>query len=288
MEKNENRKKWGMLIATIIPQIYLGIIAAVGLHETIGHGMLCAMLGGKFLGFTLLVDGMGYALIEFSKLMFERQILIYWGGFVVTTILSVVAFVMAYRLKKRMYSCMFFLVMGYTFMMDGIPYFFWDSLMLGGIGDFSRIFALQNNQVIRWVVIVFTGMFFILSTLWFDLQLTHLLVAFFQKQNKPMTARIGIYLFIGLLQMIGWSSFDFNQLVPGIGLLPMVVGIVLTILLIAVIPIFWAKGKLVDRTITYNVQISIVPPTILWMIMFLVILMIILCFQKGIVFSGLS
>lgn len=50
MEKNENRKKWGMLIATIIPQIYLGIIAAVGLHETIGHGMICAMLGGKFLG----------------------------------------------------------------------------------------------------------------------------------------------------------------------------------------------------------------------------------------------
>ena len=58
---------------------------------------------------------------------------------------------------------------------------------------------------------------------------------------KPFPAKwkTVLYLILFSLQAIGWLSFDWNQLIPGIGVLPSAVAIVLTIFTLIILSAFY-------------------------------------------------
>lgn len=158
-----------MLALLMLPVTYLAIISSVIVHEIVGHGLIAALLGGKFLGFGILMDGMGWAKIDLSGMELMNQILVLFAGAFFTNLFSILFFVLATRFSKHYLSSMMLLLFAFAFLMDGVPYFFWDAIFMGGIGDVSNVLKLYPSNLIRGVIIIMTGLFGLAGIFLFNL-----------------------------------------------------------------------------------------------------------------------
>lgn len=220
-----------LFVLWMIPIVYLAMIAAVMMHEVIGHGIVAAALGGTFSGFGIRPDAMGWASIDIIALTPLRQATVFAGGAVVTTMMSILFFVLGYRWRNRFFCAATLWVFAFAFLCDGVPYFFWDSIYQGVIGDPSAILRLYPLEGMRIAWIIGSGLIGVASILGFNhLMLTHtfrFLNA--SQQNRPRGVVVLASALFGI-QSLAWLSFDWQQLIPvtDIGILPYVVPIALT------------------------------------------------------------
>lgn len=235
MENNLRRRTFPrdavLFILFMVPTAFLAIIASVTAHEVIGHGVVAVLLGGKFTGFGIRVDGMGWANVDIIGISSLRQAMVFAGGAVVTTISGLLFFVLGYVWRDRFFRSATLWVFAFAFLCDGIPYFFWDSIYQGVIGDPSAILRLYPSEGMRLSWIIGSGILGIASIWAFNhLMLKYALRFFESRQQKPVkrTAIVAGILFG--IQVLAWLSFDWAQLVPvaNIGITPYIVPIALT------------------------------------------------------------
>ena len=231
-ERNIFLKKWIKFILFFIPVVYLGTIAAVTLHEVVGHGLLARLLGGSFSGFGIMIDAMGWARVDLGSLSTLRQAFVLAGGSLVTTLLSVIFIVLAVKFKKHPLMRVTLITFALTFLCDGLPYYFWDALYRGGIGDASGILGLYPYEWLRILIILLSGAA-LLATIVFSnyalFELLHVLLGTKGKTYHFETIVIALTLFV--VQTIAWFSFDWTQLipVPEVGVWPSVVSMIITL-----------------------------------------------------------
>ena len=229
-----------MFLLWLLPVAYLAIISAVTAHEIIGHGGIASILGSPLRGFGIMVDGMGWAAIDPSGLSPFRLAIMYAGGAFVTNLLCIVFILLGIRFKKNYLTSSALFLFAYAFLSDGIPYFFWDSIFRGGLGDPSAILRLYPYEWLRILFIVVSGLIMVIGIFLFNYWMLTRTFAWFK--TKGETRMKEILIIAGTLftvQALGWLSFGWEQLIPveGVGLLPPITAILLTALFLVLITI---------------------------------------------------
>jgi hypothetical protein len=219
-----------------LPVLYLGSIAAVFIHEVIGHGCAARVLGGRFTGFGIALDGMGWANIEVKSLPAPRLAAMLASGAACTTVFSLALFTLGTAFGRKPAARFTFIILGFAFMLDGLPYYFWDAIYRAGIGDFSMIWNLYPNDLLRVIVIGLSGLLMagmiVLFNIWYyRTALSHV------SEGNPVNpiGKIALSLMVLLEQALCWFVFDWNQLVPGVGLLPSFAGIAVALAVLIVL-----------------------------------------------------
>jgi hypothetical protein len=223
-----------------LPVIYIGIILAVFVHEVLGHGLTAFLLGGQFKSFSILLDGMGYASIDVVKLSNLKIVLILLSGAAYTTGFSILFLILSLAFWQKTFLSAAFLYLAFASLLDGVPYLFWDAIALGGVGDYSLIWMLNPNSTARIALIALCGSLMFFGIVFFNFLLFKYWGGW-MAEVKPFPAKWKTVLCLILfsLQAAGWLSFDWNQLIPGIGVLPSAVAIVLTIIILTFLSIFY-------------------------------------------------
>lgn len=218
------------LFLFFLPVLYLGIILAVALHEIAGHGLAAHVLGGRFNGFGLRLDGMGWAEVDVRDLSPSVQALVFLAGALATTFFSLILFALGLAFRRRTHAHLALFLLAFICLQDGQPYFFWDAIFLAGIGDFSRIANLFPSLALRIATIALCGLMtaggIILFNTWF-LKAACRLVD--EGNRTTLRGRAALSIMMLTLQAVGWFMFPWDQVVPGIGLLPGLSAMALTI-----------------------------------------------------------
>lgn len=220
-----------LFVLWMIPMVYLAMIAAVMAHEVIGHGIVAAALGGTFSGFGIRPDAMGWASVDIISLTPLRQAIIFAGGAVVTTVMSLLLFALGYRWRNRFFSAATCWVFAFAFLCDGVPYFFWDSIYQGVIGDPSAILRLYPLEGMRIAWIIGSGLLGVASIWGFNHLMLKGILRFLKNSLQASPKEIVVVAStLFAIQSLAWLSFDWQQLIPvaDIGILPVIVPIALT------------------------------------------------------------
>ncbi len=236
IEKSRFRRNLWTMSLFGLPIAYLGIILAVFIHEVAGHGLTALLLGGQFKGFGISLDGMGWADIGIDGFSTLSKALMFAAGGVCTTLLSVLFFGLSLAAGRNYPTALACLFLGVAGLLDGLPYFFWDAIYLGGMGDFSMIWLLYHDRALRVMVIAGCGALMAAGIILFNVRYYKIACAWLG-EGPPihLKERISLALLIFLLQVLAWLGFDWNQLIPGVGLLPGLVA--MAIALAALIPV---------------------------------------------------
>jgi hypothetical protein len=201
-------------------------------------------LGGRFNGFVLRLDGMGWA---FSALPSDAtttdEVISLASGVTATTLTGIIFLVLAYVVRKRLAVRLSLLVLSFSLLMEGIPYVFWNSYHPVPPVDIGRIITLWHNVQlpggirIRAFLIVISGFVFFTTTF-------SLYALLFQgieeallagKRFSPKERFWTLLLFLAVPGSAVWFMFDWNQLAPGIGVVPCVVGAVSTLIFVTIL-----------------------------------------------------
>jgi hypothetical protein len=187
-----------------------------------------------------MVDGMGWAAIDPSGLSSFRLAIMYAGGAFVTNLLCAIFFLLGIRLKKNYLTSSTFFLFAYAFLIDGIPYFFWDSIFRGGLGDPSSILRLYPYEWLRVLFIIASGLIMVIGIFMFNYWMLTRTFAWFKTKGELRMKEILIIAgTLFTVQALGWLSFGWEQLIPikGVGLYPPVTAILLTAMFLGLITI---------------------------------------------------
>lgn len=204
----------------MLPLLYVSSILAVCVHEVIGHGLVAQLLGGEFNGFTIKLDGMGWADIDAAGLALPELTAMYLGGAVCTALLCLLFLSLGISKRFSPVTRFTFALLSFGFLLDGFPYYLWDAILLGGIGDYSMIWNYYPSEILRKTVIALSGIglsagIIACNTIWFHMG------------ARMIGQKKGLSVMLLALQVMCWFAFDWNQIVPGAGLLPSITGIAL-------------------------------------------------------------
>lgn len=203
---------------TILVATYFAIIAAVVVHEAVGHGLVAMALGGDFRGIGIYWDGMGWADVDIIRLSPVRQAMVFAGGFISTTIVAAILFFSSFRLRKKPFSGVVITPIAFAFLMDGAPYFFWDGIFKGGIGDVSGILRLYPGKALQIFIISSSAVLILGGIILFNaLMYRNLRLIFSSEKNNRKTGII-IAAVLFALQTLAWLSFDWSQIVTVSGI----------------------------------------------------------------------
>lgn len=275
--------QWICFVLFFLPIVYLGSIAAVTIHEVVGHGVVAALLGGDFLGFGILIDAMGWARVDIADISLFKQAIVLAGGTLLTNLCSIFFLVLGIRLKKSPLSSVALLTLAFTFLCDGLPYYFWDALFHGGIGDASGILGLYPVIWLRILMIVLSGVATVVTSLLLNHILLNSVYSFLGTKGKSHRYEfIMLACTLFVIQTAAWLSFDWTQLipVPEIGLWPSVIPVVMTIVYIGVrIALFERRKPPVpaDRPVRFKAAILTA-----WALCLVTIVVILLFLQNGV------
>ena len=236
----------GLLAATValLPFGYVGVLLAVVVHEVVGHGLVATLLGGSFEGFWIDFDGMGSASTgapEGGEPWGAVAVLA--GGIVATSLLGALLFAAGYALRRRTWLALPVVVVSFGLMTEGISYAFWNGVRPVPPGDVGRILRWVEEPALGVGVVLVSGVLLLAATWAF----TALGFAVLQAWLRPGgelrgRARGWVLAWIGLAPGLAWLNLDWDQLAPGIGLLPNVAGLVLH--LAAAASLLWIRPRL--------------------------------------------
>ncbi len=221
---------WGRISATLgvlLPFGYFGMLLGVTIHEVIGHGMTSLAVGGRFDGFYIALDGMGYAIVPSAEDAEPwRDVVVSSGGVISTTVSGLLLLSVASGFRQSTWIALPLLVVAYPVLMDGIPYAFWNSVNPGPPGDLGYVLALIGSDAVRWALVILSGTLMV-TCIWAWTAALYLGVQCHVTHAQELKGRakwtlLGI---LGVLPGAGWFLFDWNQLVEGIGHVPNVVGL---------------------------------------------------------------
>jgi len=213
----------------LLPLVYIGVIHAVTVHEVLGHGLAALCVGGEFSGFTVNWDGDGSAYAyPHPDAPDTHEIFILAAGTCVTMFSGILYLLLALSFRKRLFLRLFLLIFSFLSLLMGASYLFWNSYLPVPPGDIGRILALANISILRYLFMIFGGalilaVIFLLNAILFQG------VEEWIGLGEPLTGlrkTVVLVIIIVLPGVVGWYVFDWNSAIPGIGLLPFVVGAV--------------------------------------------------------------
>ncbi len=201
-----------------LPVLYLGIILSVICHEAAGHGLAAVILGGRFNGFGIAPDGFGWAAVDAGALSAPRRIAVLAAGAGSTVLMTAVFFILGAVLRKKPLISYVLTLLGMTFAGDGLPYVFWDAVFLSGVGDFSMIWLHVPSAALRISAAAASGALMAGAIVWANLRYARI------ARDWAGGLSAAACLILLALQGAAWFLFDWDQLVPGVGLLPGITG----------------------------------------------------------------
>ncbi|MBN1419055.1 MAG: M50 family metallopeptidase [Planctomycetes bacterium] len=228
-----------LLVLCLIPVGYLGILFAVAVHEILGHGLAACLLGGRFEGFSLHLDGMGWArMSEAPGAPPWHSMVILSAGIAATTVVAVLLLPFVILLRRRIYLRLVLLLLAWMCLEDGLPYLFWNAYHPVPPGDVGRILSqirlsdAASEATWRWILLLAGGAASLASTLGLSWLYFRLVTAVLGA-GRPLAGlrrAVALILFLAIPVAAGWFLFDFDQLAPGLGVLPSCTGAAIILL----------------------------------------------------------
>jgi len=233
-----------------LPILYVSGILSTAVHEVLGHGLWAVLLGGEFSGFVLKWDAMGWAYSDLpASATLWHHILYLGSGIIAGIVCGGVLLGFAFVISKKPHVQLAMLILSYTCLIDSISYVLWNAYWPVPPGDIGRIIWLwggprpPDDSIIRWVLLIAgamlsAGTVFCFSTSIF-VRVETLVLG--DGQFKGRSRLLALFLSLALPGSIGWFLFDWNQLAPGVGLLPCVTGALSDVA--AAVLLFWYRPK---------------------------------------------
>jgi hypothetical protein len=277
-----------LLALFLVPFVHIGIILSVAIHEVLGHGLSAIILGGTFSSFALNWDGMGYAMAFLTyKASAMDNILFMASGIFVTLITGWLFLGVAGAIRKRVGIRLVFLILSYCCLMDGIPYLLWNSLNPVPPGDIARIMDLWGLAGLSYRETMLMGIWFASGIMYVGFTYLFFLLLFQGIESslwngKTMSSKArfwAVLFFIVVPGTAGNFSFDWNQVAPGIGLLPTIAGIASVVLSAILIYSFPLKPIAVVSGAGIRWQHA----AIAWVLEGIVILLMVFWLRNGVV-----
>ncbi len=213
----------------LIPYGYLAILLPVAVHEVVGHGLVALAVGGRFLGFQIGFDGMGYAIVPTpGEAGGWRALVVLMGGVTATTTLGLAMLLLTWLARRRPGIALPLLILSFGLLAEGPAYMFWNAWQPVPPGDIGRVLLLTGSASLRVGLMVVGGIAMVGSVVTFTLLLFALLESWVTAGGR-LAARTRALLLIplGAIPGAAWFVFDWDVLVPGVGVLPNVVGLLL-------------------------------------------------------------
>jgi hypothetical protein len=266
---------------------YVAEILSVATHEIVGHGLSAVLLGGTFSGFVLRWDGMGWAFCDLpSSVTLVHHVLHLASGVVAEISCGLMFLVLTLLLRKRPDIQLVLLVISSICLVDGSSYVLWNAYHPVAPGDIGQIIwlscgpQLPEVSVIRWTLLVigailFAGTTFCLYTAVF-VRIEALIVRGGQLTGGPRL--LVLFAFLVLPNSVGWFVFDWDQLAPGIGRLPGVVG-ALSVAAMAGL-LFWYRPRFKVRDSDHPISWRHI--AIAWTCLIVTVLAVALWFNNGV------
>jgi hypothetical protein len=272
-------KKIIILLLFVLPLVYVGMILAVGVHEILGHGVGAELMGHTFTKFTLLPDGMGWANYDYTHEITDfENLFILLAGPVSTYIASIIFFVLAFSLRKKIFASLTFLVLGFTQLMDGAPYMLWNSILPVEPGDFGGVLTIVPEY--RGLFIVLGASMLIFGIIFFNMYVFRLIINWLGNISTFLT-RFLVILVLFFAQAGAWFIFDWNQLAPGIGFWPQITAVVITGL-VSLVLLFHKP----NTEVSFESHECILPLSVSWLCFIVVFLSTLLYFSHGVSLVG--
>ncbi len=244
----------------LLPIEYVAEILSVAVHEILGHGLSAMLLGGKFYGFILKWDAMGWAYAVLPTTAPPSHHIFYLASGVIAEIIcGVIVLGLVFQLSERSDIQLALLVVSFVFLISGISYVLWNSYHPVPPGDIGRIITLSSGQqppetsAVRWILFALGILFFGGTTFYFYKSIFIRIEELFLNggQFTGKSRLLALFFFLALPGSISWFTFDWNQLAPGIGLLPCVVG-ALSVVAMAVI-LFWYRPRSIHKEYIHSI-----------------------------------
>jgi len=215
--------------------VYVGSISFLAnliptvIHEVLGHGVMALLVGGRFGGFGLKWDGMGWADAQAPQGAGPvAELAVLAGGVAATT--GVGAVLMLLCLATRSFQLRIaLLLISYGCLTDGQPYLLWNAYRPTPPGDIARIlYLLDSYDALVWFP--FRGMFIAVGAIATLLVMVLVAVVLYRAlygyfgdwvRDGRGWRRAGVLWVLVILPLAGASFiFDWNQIAPGVGTLP--------------------------------------------------------------------
>lgn len=226
-----------ILALFFIPMSYLGLIAAVFIHEFIGHGLMAWLCGEAFRGFTLQWDGMGWADINIPK-PGPVGILIMAAGMAATTFFGLLTLAAAVWISNRLlFLRLGLFLLAFNCLLEGPPYAFWNAYHPTCPGDMGQLLLLVDNPQTWRGGFLLVGGLITAGALFFVPALILSSIEHWLTPGKNLRGwpRVLTLLLLTLLITSGEMTFDWNQLAPGLNCLPQLVAVPLQFLIAVVL-----------------------------------------------------
>jgi len=216
-----------------LPLLYVATIFSTAVHEILGHGLSAVLLGGEFSGFTLRWDAMGRAFTNLpANAPVAHRIVCLAGGVIATSLFGGLLWGLTVFFRRRPDIQLALLIGAFILLVDGISYAFWNAYHPVAPGDIGRVIALCGDPrspegvIVRWALLfaggpVFLGAMFCLGIAAF-VRIETLILDGGQFGGKSRVA--ALFFLLALPGSAAWFLFDWNQVAPGIGLVPNVAG----------------------------------------------------------------
>jgi len=155
-----------------------------------------------------------------------QSILYLAAGVGATTIGGAVFLVLALVVGRRLFIRLLLLVFSVNCLLEGPPYIFWNAYHPVGPADIGLILSLGGGGATRWLLMAFGSIVTLGSTVLLNALLYQGVEEWVGLGERLSGWRRAVVLaiFIALPGAAGWFVFDWDQLVPGLGLVPCIVG----------------------------------------------------------------
>ena len=232
-----------LLLLFTLPVGYGATLLAVMVHEVLGHGGAAVLLGGSFDGFQIHWDAMGWAWTTLPEdVDTGGRVLHLLAGALATSLGAALFLWAACRAAVGRFPQIALCIAATAFMLDGSLYMFWSAYGMTGNGDFARIVRLTDAPAWRWSFMV-GGVALTLVFLWVPMTLmvrgAHVWLWGTRRVTGARAWLLPLAVAVGL--EVGIVSFDWEQLVPGLGPLPGFAALALSTLTAVVL---WQSGRL--------------------------------------------
>ena len=221
LETQPTLRRVGPLLAFALPWAYAVYLGAVLVHEVLGHGVTAWIVGGRFTGMSITLDGGGWAMANGG----DHQWIVTAAGSVVGVTTGIVFLWLSTRQRARYPLRLALLLFGAMLVINDTSYPFWGSFFAGRPSDYGRLVHMADSDIVRYGLAVFWGEGFLAATILGNRMLFHAI----EDYLGPLGRRDAAFI-VALFVVLGggaWFIYDWGPLVEGAGKIPNVVGALL-------------------------------------------------------------
>ena len=141
------------------------------------------------------------------------------------------------------------LIAAFIVLIDGLSYILWDAWKPFPRGDFGRIIWMSGGPLtldgvfVQWSLLLSSAALYAGATFYFYRAIFIRIEALVLHGDlfSGLPRIIALAVFLVLPGTCGWLSYDWNQINPGIGRLPQVVGVLSVVAVVAIL--FWYRPR---------------------------------------------